>query len=590
MYLVRSGSRGPGDGGPAATGPSARLLVTEPVRGLVDHAALLLATPVLAAAPRGDGHGVLVLPGLFASDTSTVPLRGFLRWLGYDVRGWDLGRNHGPTDAVLAGLPRAVLDHAERTGRPVSLVGWSLGGVYAREMARRHPRMIRQVITLGSPFALRDLRQSHAHRPFRRLRHLHADEADLPSFEQRVRPVSVPSTAVYSRLDGVVAWQTCIEPETALHQNVEVRCSHLGFGADPATLWLVADRLAVPAGPAGPVPAAAGPAALVPAMNTPPQAKPAPAEPAPAKPAPWAFAAPWGARGYVSDLDGPVHWIEFGDEDASGRDGTPIVFVHGLGGSHLNWCLIGPRLAEGRRAVALDLHGFGLTPGTRATSNVHHNAMLLNRFVREVTGTPVILAGNSMGGLISILQASAAPDTVAGLVLIDPALPPPRRVPDRQVGSRFLMYALPGIGEVYLRSVQSRQPPQLAVQRVIELCFADPSRIDPAMFTASIALASERQRQGLRAGNEAFLAASRSLMRVVGLRRRYREMMASVRVPVLLLGGEADRLVPVASMREAAARNPGWETVILPGVGHTPQLEVPDSVTGTLRYWLRRHF
>jgi pimeloyl-ACP methyl ester carboxylesterase len=152
------------------------------------------------------------------------------------------------------------------------------------------------------------------------------------------------------------------------------------------------------------------------------------------------------------------------------------------------------------------------------------------------------------------------------------------------------MYALPGIGEVYLRSVQSRQPPQLAIQRVIELCFADPSRIDPAMFTASIALAGERRNQGLRAGNEAFLAASRSLMRVVGLRWRYREMMASVRVPVLLLGGEADRLVPVASMREVAARNPGWETVMLPGVGHTPQLEVPDSVTGTLRDWLRRHF
>jgi pimeloyl-ACP methyl ester carboxylesterase len=110
------------------------------------------------------------------------------------------------------------------------------------------------------------------------------------------------------------------------------------------------------------------------------------------------------------------------------------------------------------------------------------------------------------------------------------------------------------------------------------------------MFTASIALASERQSQGLRAGNEAFLAASRSLMRVVGLRGRYREMMASVRVPVMLLGGEADRLVPVASMREAAARNPGWETVILPGVGHTPQLEVPESVTGTLRDWLRTHF
>ena len=100
-----------------------------------------------------------------------------------------------------------------------------------------------------------------------------------------------------------------------------------------------------------------------------------------------------------------MHWIEFGEEGTPGRDGTPIVFVHGLGGSHLNWCLIGPELAAGRRAVALDLHGFGLTPGTRATSTVQRNTRLLDRFVREVTGTPVILAGNSMGGLISILHA-----------------------------------------------------------------------------------------------------------------------------------------------------------------------------------------
>ncbi len=126
--------------------------------------------------------------------------------------------------------------------------------------------------------------------------------------------------------------------------------------------------------------------------------------------------------------------------------------------------------------------------------------------------------------------------------------------------------------------------------RVIELCFADPSRADPAMLTASIALAAERQSQRTRARDQAFLAASRSLMRVVGQRRRYWEMMASVRVPVLLIGGEADRLVPVASTRQAAARNPRWETVILPGVGHTPQLEGPDIVTKTLGDWLGRHF
>jgi pimeloyl-ACP methyl ester carboxylesterase len=280
-----------------------------------------------------------------------------------------------------------------------------------------------------------------------------------------------------------------------------------------------------------------------------------------------------------------VHWIEFTPGDSP--DGTPIVFVHGLGGSHLNWCLIGPELAAGRRAVALDLHGFGLTPGTRATATVQHNTRLLDRFVREVTGTPVILAGNSMGGLISLMQTAAAPETVCGLVLIDPALPPPGQTPDRQVGSQFLLYALPGLGELYIRAVMSRRPPELAVRRVIELCFADPSRADPAMLTASIALAAERQRQE-HPNATAFLAASRSLMRVVGQRHRYWEMMASVRVPVLLIGGEADRLVSAASMGQAAARNPRWETVMLPGVGHTPQLEVPDTVIGTVRDWLGR--
>ena len=210
---------------------------------------MLVAAPWLATAPRGDGHGVLVLPGLLASDTSTLPLRVYLGWLGYDVRGWDLGRNRGPTEEVLAGMPRALLAHARRTGRSVSLVGWSLGGVYARELARRDAKHVRQVITLGSPFAMQDpRRQSRVNGPYQRLSHLHADDARLPTSEQRARPIGVPSTSVYSRLDGVVSWQACMEPETARHQNVEVRCSHIGFGVDPATLWLIADRLAVPRG------------------------------------------------------------------------------------------------------------------------------------------------------------------------------------------------------------------------------------------------------------------------------------------------------------------------------------------------------
>jgi pimeloyl-ACP methyl ester carboxylesterase len=310
-------------------------------------------------------------------------------------------------------------------------------------------------------------------------------------------------------------------------------------------------------------------------------------------PAPREFAAPWGARGYVTQLDGPVHWIEFGSGQGPSPDpglaGSPIVFVHGLGGSHLNWCLVGPQLAAGRRAVALDLHGFGLTSGTRCTSTVQANTRLLDRFVRQVTGTPAILVGNSMGGLISVLQTASAPDTVAGLVLIDPALPLPPRRPDQQVATQFLLYMLPGLGDVYVRRALARRPPQLAVHQLIQLCFADPSRADPAMLKASIALAAERQ-AGLGgdvpAHARSLLAASRSLMRVLSRRGAYWQMMAGIKVPVLLIGGDADRLVPVASMRQASARNPHWESVILSGVGHAPQLEVPDLVSAAIRDWL----
>jgi len=231
----------------SAGGPSLGLLLTEPARGLADLATLTLVAPWLTTAPRGDGHGVLVLPGLLGNDSSTLVMRRFLRLLGYHVRGWSLGRNNGPTDQVLDGLPAMLADFVSETGRPVSVVGWSLGGIYAREMARQHAEQVREVITLGSPFAMTDIRQSHADRAYRRRASMHASDR-IPDLEQLSQPINVPSTAVYSRWDGIVSWQACIEPETELHTNVEVRCAHLGFGVDPATLWLIADRLAVPAG------------------------------------------------------------------------------------------------------------------------------------------------------------------------------------------------------------------------------------------------------------------------------------------------------------------------------------------------------
>jgi pimeloyl-ACP methyl ester carboxylesterase len=331
------------------------------------------------------------------------------------------------------------------------------------------------------------------------------------------------------------------------------------------------------------------------------------ASPAATRRRPPEYAAPWDVRAYVTDLDGPVHWIEFvpktsdtsetpatpAQTEAGDRDPAqpPIVFVHGLGGSHLNWCLVGPHLTAGRRVVALDLRGFGLTPGLRANSTVQANARLLDRFIREVVGTPVILVGNSMGGLISILETAANPDVVAGVVLIDPALPLPPQKPDWQVSGQFLLYALPGLGEGSVSKLMRSVPPETAVQRLLELCFADPSRSDPEMIKAEVALATRRHpatRAQASARARIFLAAARSLLRVLARRQNYQAKMAGIDVPVLLIGGEADRLVPVAAIRQAAARNPRWDSVFLPGVGHTPQLEVPDAVTGAIRDWLAR--
>jgi pimeloyl-ACP methyl ester carboxylesterase len=320
--------------------------------------------------------------------------------------------------------------------------------------------------------------------------------------------------------------------------------------------------------------------------------------PAGTRPAPWDYAAPWGARGYITDLDGPVHWIEFTTEDPDqgqrpGESQPPIVFVHGLGGSHLNWCLLGPQFATGRRAVALDLRGFGLTPGLRATSTVQANARLLDRFIREVVGEPVILVANSMGGLISILETSNNPDIVKAVVLIDPALPLPPQKPDWQVSGQFLLYATPGLGELAVARLMSRVTPETAVRQLVQLCFADPSRAVPELTRAEVALATQRHPATPAAASaraRIFLAAARSLLRVLSRRQRYAKMMARIDVPVLLIGGEDDRLVPVAAMRQAAARNPRWESIILPGVGHTPMLEVPHAVTGIIADWLDRHF
>lgn len=227
-----------------APGPPPSLLwyLTEPTRTAVGIGQFAATRSLLRAAPSGDGHTVLVLPGLGATDASTGMLRKFLTGLGYDVHGWGLGLNIGPSVGVVRGMRELLRELA--VGGKVSIVGWSLGGIFARELARDHPGTVRQVITLGSPYAMTDLRQTRVNPVYQLLARFYTSGADMPPPEHTRPPFPVPSTSVYSKSDGIVAWRTCISPPGTRRENVAVASSHLGYGYNAAVLWVIADRLA----------------------------------------------------------------------------------------------------------------------------------------------------------------------------------------------------------------------------------------------------------------------------------------------------------------------------------------------------------
>ncbi len=291
----------------------------------------------------------------------------------------------------------------------------------------------------------------------------------------------------------------------------------------------------------------------------------------------------WGAVGRTVNLGGPVHYADFGGPP----DGPRVVLVHGLGGSHLNWCLLGPLLAGHARVLAVDLPGFGLTNPYGRSTTVSADARLVDRFVREVAGGPAVLIGNSMGGMVSILAAAAHPDSVSGLVLIDPALPLVAGVrPDLLIAVTFLMYAVPGVGERYLARRRATVAAPEMVRQVIELCCADSAAVPDDLVAASVEMV--RRRAAVPGLEAAFLAAARSLLMVAGRRQRYWATMRAIRCPVLLIQGELDRLVSARAARAAAARNPNWSFTEFRGVGHVPQLEVPDGVASVVLNWLSR--
>lgn len=231
-----------------AVEPPSHWLQWSESRILFEMTAFLAASPLLRAAGRGDRHPVLVLPGFTTSDASTQPLRWVLRSQGYWTHGWRLGRNMGPTDRVIDGIHDRLGLLSERHGCPVTLIGHSLGGIYAREMARHNPSAVRQVITLGSPFRLEPGDRSAASPIADQIEHRWRQDAiRMTQAEADKPPLPVPSSAIYSRTDGVVRWHTCINESGEQHENIEVRGSHCGLAVNPAVVYAISDRLAQPA-------------------------------------------------------------------------------------------------------------------------------------------------------------------------------------------------------------------------------------------------------------------------------------------------------------------------------------------------------
>jgi len=220
--------------------PNAFLMMLEG-RAPWEFAAFLAARPWMRRLPAGDGHPVLVFPGLGAHDFTTRPLRRFLEARGYVPYPWKQGFNFGPRDGVLQGCRDQAEEIHKRHNRPLSLIGWSLGGVYARELAKEMPDRTRCVITLGTPFS----GHPHATNAWRFYELMSGKSVEDEKVIAQVREAPpVPTTSIYSRSDGIVAWQCSINEAGPLAENIGLHASHVGMGMNPLAMVVIADRLA----------------------------------------------------------------------------------------------------------------------------------------------------------------------------------------------------------------------------------------------------------------------------------------------------------------------------------------------------------
>jgi pimeloyl-ACP methyl ester carboxylesterase len=280
-----------------------------------------------------------------------------------------------------------------------------------------------------------------------------------------------------------------------------------------------------------------------------------------------------------ADLNGPVHYLEW-----DGPPGRTFVLVHGLGGAALNWVRVGPGLASHGRVLALDLAGFGRTPRAGRSSKLTANRALLSHFIEEVAGGTVVLAGNSMGGGIAMMQAAAEPSSVEGLILTASVYPWAGGFRSPVVIGGYAAYRMRRVGEWLVRQRFGRIDADRLVRLGFRLATVRPERIPEDVVRAHVDLLLEEEEDPDSAA--AFLEAARSLMSLGRSPERGRAILDEIKCPVIAIHGRQDRLVPSALAWETTEAHPEWWIRVLPDVGHIPMLEVPERWLANVEEWL----
>jgi pimeloyl-ACP methyl ester carboxylesterase len=279
------------------------------------------------------------------------------------------------------------------------------------------------------------------------------------------------------------------------------------------------------------------------------------------------------------DLDGPINTAHMGDS------GDAMLLVHGIGGSNLDWMGVVEELAKTNRVYAPDLIGFGRTPLKRRNASLESNTKMLARYIKEVIGEPVVLVGNSMGGLLAMVLASKHPELVKKLVLVCPASWLPYNFPDKKIAALFLLSLRPVFGSYVMHRLSRDQKPEEIVKLTLNDCCFDASAVTPEVVAARVRLEIERlQSQWSYIG---FMQAWRSILVLLGKAYLFDKIAKSIKVPTLLIQGEADKVISVPAVKRLSKLRPDWEFSLMEHWGHAPQIDKPLEFLRVLGDWMK---